>query len=560
MSMRYRGGYISATLPTVTGQQSTPGAWTLTQQMQYQAAGTWPTPPFIGWATYTTNAGSTNADGGAIVTDASGNVYVGSGQYGNYTIAKFDADGTKVWVKNYVPNTVGTVYYYYFTSGVVTSSGDIVMFGQSYQSSNIISFLMRITPDGNVSAARGYYGTNPSGDCYANGITIDASDNIYISVRNASDYHFIAKINPTTLAPVWSKYFGGRQYDWNSITLSPDAAHIYIVGRNVSPAFTYVYKFDTSGNFVQGVQYTITDGSVGYMGSISTDSDGNVYLNGATSTHVFNAKLNSSLQNQWVYKTPCNIGSFIYSNVKATPSGIYFIGNYGNPLYFQNQTVIYSPSYFVKMTAAGTTNFSNTNPIGLNNDGVMVVNASGSAAFVFTPYGSDATQYQKLPTDGSGLGIYNVGTSATFSYSQGPAFTSATASVTATTPTIYTPSVVAGDRTMTVTDLGTTFSRNSYQYPRTSGSALYAVPGTYTFIPPAGVTVVDVMGIGGGGGGAAGDSGGGGGGGGLGYTNNVPVTPGASYTVTVGGGGNGGTKTGSNAGTAGGANTGGGGG
>ena len=42
MSMRYRGGFISATLPTVTGQQITPGVWTLAQQLQYQAAGNWP--------------------------------------------------------------------------------------------------------------------------------------------------------------------------------------------------------------------------------------------------------------------------------------------------------------------------------------------------------------------------------------------------------------------------------------------------------------------------------------------------------------------------------------
>ena len=41
MSMRYKGGVISATPPTVT-ISSAPGLWTLEQQMQYQAAGTWP--------------------------------------------------------------------------------------------------------------------------------------------------------------------------------------------------------------------------------------------------------------------------------------------------------------------------------------------------------------------------------------------------------------------------------------------------------------------------------------------------------------------------------------
>jgi len=41
MSMRYKGGVLSATPPTVT-ISSAPGLWTMQDQMRYQAAGTWP--------------------------------------------------------------------------------------------------------------------------------------------------------------------------------------------------------------------------------------------------------------------------------------------------------------------------------------------------------------------------------------------------------------------------------------------------------------------------------------------------------------------------------------
>lgn len=41
MSMRYKGGVISATPPT-TSTTSAVGIWTLEQQMQAQAAGNWP--------------------------------------------------------------------------------------------------------------------------------------------------------------------------------------------------------------------------------------------------------------------------------------------------------------------------------------------------------------------------------------------------------------------------------------------------------------------------------------------------------------------------------------
>lgn len=63
------------------------------------------------------------------------------------------------------------------------------------------------------------------------------------------------------------------------------------------------------------------------------------------------------------------------------------------------------------------------------------------------------------------------------------------------------------------------------------GQQAYTTPGTYTWVAPAGVTRVCVVCVGGGGGGFNG-----GGGGGLGWRNNITVTPGTSYTVSVGGG------------------------
>jgi len=69
------------------------------------------------------------------------------------------------------------------------------------------------------------------------------------------------------------------------------------------------------------------------------------------------------------------------------------------------------------------------------------------------------------------------------------------------------------------------------------GENEYTTPGTYTWTAPTGVTSVSVVAVGGGGGGGSTWSSGGGGGGGLGWKNNIAVTPGQSYTVTVGAGG-----------------------
>jgi hypothetical protein len=67
------------------------------------------------------------------------------------------------------------------------------------------------------------------------------------------------------------------------------------------------------------------------------------------------------------------------------------------------------------------------------------------------------------------------------------------------------------------------------------GQQEYTTPGFYIWTAPAGVTSICVVCVGGGGGGSGTTSGGsGGGGGGLGWKNNIAVTPGSSYVVTVG--------------------------
>lgn len=82
------------------------------------------------------------------------------------------------------------------------------------------------------------------------------------------------------------------------------------------------------------------------------------------------------------------------------------------------------------------------------------------------------------------------------------------------------------------------------------GQQVYTSSGTYSWVAPAGVTSVSAVALGGGAPGANGRTflefcpctgqyfktsigGGGGGGGALAYTNNISVTPGTSYTVTV---------------------------
>tara|TARA_X000000368_G_scaffold324560_1_gene261631 strand:- start:78 stop:2972 length:2895 start_codon:yes stop_codon:yes gene_type:complete len=78
------------------------------------------------------------------------------------------------------------------------------------------------------------------------------------------------------------------------------------------------------------------------------------------------------------------------------------------------------------------------------------------------------------------------------------------------------------------------------------GEALFSTPGSAYWTCPVGITTIAVVciGAGGGAGGASPQDGDGGGGGGLAYKNNISVTPGVQYLVSVGQGGVGGSNGG----------------
>ena len=99
MSEQYPGGFITKTPPTVTSSSAT-GLWTLSQQAQYQKAGTWPSLP-VGWmGAFTTGDTCSFYD---LHIDSSGNIYaVGWDSTANAIIAaKTDNTGAQQWVKTY---------------------------------------------------------------------------------------------------------------------------------------------------------------------------------------------------------------------------------------------------------------------------------------------------------------------------------------------------------------------------------------------------------------------------------------------------------------------------
>ncbi len=197
----------------------------------------------------------------------------------------------------------------------------------------------------------------------------------------------------------------------------------------------------------------------------------------------------------------------------------------------------------------GTTTATSTLAGGLQ---ALALNITGSASSTFTnginlAAGCFSVNGTCLSTSAGGSGTVGSGTTGQFAFYNGAGTTlTATSSIflsqagslgVGTTSILAKLHVFANDATSAVGSGGTI---SAY----TSGGQVYKVhvftsDGTFT-APTTGATNVQVLVVAGGGGGGAG-SGGGGGAGGVVASSTYNVTPGGTYTVTVGAGGSGGT-------------------
>lgn len=140
-------------------------------------------------------------------------------------------------------------------------------------------------------------------------------------------------------------------------------------------------------------------------------------------------------------------------------------------------------------------------------------------------------------TASSTTGTWTSSPAPTFAYQ----WTRGGANISGATSSSYTLVLADGNATIgckvTATNTGGSSqvtASNTVSFP--AGQVSYLSAGTYSYIPPAGVTLSSLVAVGGGGGGnSPGGGGDGGGGGALRWINNFPVTPGTPYSIVVGG-------------------------
>lgn len=302
--------------------------------------------PSLSYATYL--GGSAEDDAFAIAVDGSGSTYI-TGQTKSPTFGgkaagpNFDVFVTKL-------NAAGTSLVYtaiFSASGTgsgdcsgngiaVDGSGDAFVAGSAtkgfptagtplqsaFGGGNLDAFVLELNATGTAVIYSTYLGG--SGNDIANGIAIDGSGNAYVagdtfstdfptlsaiqSTNKGSDDAFVAKLNTTGSALVYSTYLGGGLADLATGIALDASNNAYISGVTLSSDFpTTGGAFQTSAGgagdgFVAKVKADGSQGYSTYLGGsgadnafgIAVDSAGEAYVTGNTNSSNFPTSHNAA--------------------------------------------------------------------------------------------------------------------------------------------------------------------------------------------------------------------------------------------------------------------------
>jgi hypothetical protein len=413
--------------------------------------------PVLVYSTYL--GGSGGDQGNGISVDRSGNIYVagitdssdfptanalqsrsGSSTYDAF-VTKINASGATLIYSTYLGGsglddglgiTVDDSGNAYVTGR--TSSPNFPTTTGVVQSTCCGAFVTKINPTGSALLYSTYLGTN-DGDS-GNGIAVDASGNAYVigytqsahfptttgafqtTIGSINDNAFVAKINTTGSALLYSTYLGGNGSD-EGYGIAVDASgNAYVTGFTSSTNFptanafqstlagsnnAFITKINASGSAL--VYSTYLGGSASDGGNaIAVDTSGNAYVTGFTSStnfptaNAFQSTLAGS-NNAFITKINASGSALVYSTYLGGSAS-----DGGNAIAVDTS----GNAYVTGITSS--TNFPTANAVqpsygvGMSDVFVTKLNPSGSALVYSTYLGGSATADTGLgiAVDGSG--------------------------------------------------------------------------------------------------------------------------------------------------------------
>ena len=427
MSMRYRGGIISATSPTIS-TSSASGFWNITQQMQARSAGTWP----IGLSVYNWII---SLDSGVfpngVVIDSSGYIHVaienstvGNLGFGDAAIIKFDPAGNIAWQK-----ILGSANNEEFNSVAVDSSGNVYAVGTSTAAStNNCVLIAKYNTSGILQWQRTLGGAVAAGD-YGYGIAVDSSGNAYIIGQSGAATSILIAKYDTSGTLQWQRTLNGASTDLGDAITVDSSSNVYIIGyaTNVGQGALEIIiaKYNTSGTLQW--QRTFGSGSNDVGNGIKVDSSGNIYIccsspTGGPNSDLVITKYDTSGNLLW-QRLLSRTGSDVPYDIE--------VDSFGNVYVCGFTDIASDTSVIVKYDTLGNLVWQRTLS-GLSSQPLAGIAIDPSGLNSLCVVGGGNGVIAKLPNDGSKTGTYSGFTysvTSSFANSAG-SFVNATATLT----------------------------------------------------------------------------------------------------------------------------------
>jgi len=422
--------------------------------------------------------------GNAIAVDSSGDAYVAgvtsssnfptanprqaslAGQQ-NAFVAKLNATGSALVYSTYLGASNSDQI-----SGIaVDSSGNTYVTGmtksanfpttpgafQTTFGSAFNAFVAKLNPTGSalvystfLGGSGGEYGfgiaVDPSGDAYVTGITgstnFPTANPIQASLAGEQNA-FVAELNPTGSALVYSTYLGGRSIDVGYGIAVDSSGDAYVAGSTSSTNFptasplqaslagtsnAFVAKLNWSGSALSLVYSTYLGGGGDAANGIAVDTSGSAYVAGYTNSPNFptaspiqSSLAEGALFDPFVAKLNPAGTALVYSTYLGGSGAAQIASNLGGDMGIAIAVDFSGNTYVTGRTAS--TNFPTANPLQANLGGTGAINAfvaelnwNGSAlSLVYSTYlgGSSADEGSGIAVDSSGNAYVTGGAGST---------------------------------------------------------------------------------------------------------------------------------------------------
>ncbi|MEO8209371.1 MAG: SBBP repeat-containing protein [bacterium] len=264
------------------------------------------------------NGQANGDDFGSKISIDSGYIYVagnsiGVGTSNDYLIIKYKSNGDTLWVRKYngTANGVDAI-----TDMVFDTPGNIYVTGYAANTGTGSSdyTTVKFTSNGDQLWVRNYNGSG-NGEDVATSITIDGSNNIYItgySLGSTSNYDYATLKYSSNGGLLWTRRYNGlgNGSDGSRGISIDSSGNIYITGESAGSGTGNDYvtiKYNSSGDSLWVRRYNLSGSSSDNATSIKASPSGNVYVTGYSSSDYATLKYNTNGDLMWTQRY--NVGN-----------------------------------------------------------------------------------------------------------------------------------------------------------------------------------------------------------------------------------------------------------